>query len=219
MTFIEKVKAALFNPGMFYQRIRTEVGIIEAFKYLIILSIVYTVMALISSFFITLFLSSIFLGNYPSPLFTLASYSIFGIFQVVASVIWFFVLIVGSFILAGIMHLLTKIFGGKNDFSATYKVTVYSLTPVLLIGWIPYVGVLTYFYAWYLYIKGLSILHDISIGRAFLVTLIPIIIISILVGALAFFFLTSIFYTARTPIDMIPTGKISSILSKYLGMY
>jgi len=216
MTLIEKVKAVLFSPSMFFQRIKAEVEIIEAFKYLIILSIVYIVMSFVSTFLFYYLLSSIFygMGYYPYTSM-MPMYGIPGIFSFIMYGFIFVALIIGPFITAAIMHVLTKIFGGKNDFSATYKVTVYSMTPTLIIGWMPYVGIFASFYAWYLYIKGLSILHDISIGRAFLVTLIPIIIIVMIVGALVFLFLTTI----MTPIGMVPTGEIFSILSKYFGMY
>ncbi|MDI6826564.1 MAG: YIP1 family protein [Candidatus Aenigmarchaeota archaeon] len=217
MTFIEKVKTASLNPNMFYQRIKAEVGIIEAFKYLIILSIGYTIMSFVSSLFLSYFLFSIFYGiGYPS---IIPVYGIFGFGSLIRSGFTFVGLMIGPFISAGIMHLFTKMFGGKNDYSATYKVTVYSSTPTLVIGWIPYVGWLVSFYSLYLFIKGLSILHDISMSRAFLVILIPIIIVVIIMGAIAFFWLTSILYTYRTPIDMIPTGQIYSILSKYFDIY
>ena len=189
MNLIEKIRKVLSEPSRFFEEIKREVGITEAFKYSIILSVVYTIL------YSLLNLSISYLA-YPSfiPLFSgFVGFSFIRISFIFAG------LIISPFIGAGFLHLFVKMFGGKNNYEATYRVVVYSSTPSLLIGWIPLVGFIGAPYGWYLSVKGLSLLHNISMGRAFLSTIIPIFLIAILVGGLAFLYISSIYRTAVIP--------------------
>jgi hypothetical protein len=194
MLVIEKAKAVLLRPSYFFRAVKNEVGIIEAFKYNLILSIFYMVMSFISSFLLSYLFYSIFsgMGYYPSQSI-MPMYGIYSIFTLLIYGFLFFGLIIGPFIVAAIMHVLTIIFGGRGNFSSTYKVTIYSDTAVLVFGWFPYIGPLSYLYSLYLYIKGLSILHNISMGRAFLITMIPLVAIIVLIS-LIFLYILGIFY-------------------------
>jgi hypothetical protein len=197
MNIIEKIKKVLFNPTEFFEEVKKEVGIGEAFKYLVIISLTY---AIILMFFMAIL--SLFMGFFPA---------FFGIFVFLIPLGIFSLSLIGSFVGAAILHLFVKILGGKGDYSATYKASVYSSTPSLLLGWIPYVSLLVFVYTFYLTLKGFSILHEISMGRAFLVLFIPALIIGLILIGLVFIYLTGILYsgalrTTTTSYEQVPMG-------------
>lgn len=191
MLFLEKIKKILFKPTEFFREIKKEVGVGEAFKYLAIVSLIYVVLTMVLKFISSFFFID-FLG-----------------FSFVMIIGVYVLSLVGSFVGAGILHLFVKIFGGKNDYSATYKASVYSSTPTLLLGWVPWLNAAVSFYSWYLSIKGLSILHEVSTGRAFLITLVPVIIILGIIFFIIFLFLSAV-YTSPIYAPMI--GSFLSIL-------
>ena len=203
MEIFDKIKKVLLRPTEFFTEIKKEVGVGKAFKYLALISLVYAVLLTIF-----MFIFSIFLGG-------------FGLFfLLVLPIIIYFISLIGSFVGAGFMHLFVKMFGGKGDYSATYKVSVYSATPTFLLGWIQFVNLFVSIYSFYLYLKGLSILHDISMGRAFLIAIIPAIIIVAIVFAFIFIFLFGMivpsFYTGSIT-ETIPyeyTGYAWQIMTK-----
>ena len=94
------------------------------------------------------------------------------IYKLIASVI-------GLFILAGIMHLILVFFGVKKGYEATFRALAYA-TPIVLLTWIPLIGILALIYGWYLAVVGLSRAHKISQSTAFIATLIPVIILLLL---------------------------------------
>ena len=192
---LEKIKKVLTKPAEFFTEVKSEVGIGNAFKYLAIISLVYVVLMMIFMFIFSLVLgasyrSLIGYGLFPFSLFA-------GIFVFALPIAIYLISLLGSFVGAGVIHLFAKMFGGKGDYSATYKASVYSSTPSLLFGWIPYLNILVGIYSLYLYLKGLSILHEISMGRAFLIAILPGIIVAIVILAFVFIFLFGVY---------VPTG-------------
>ncbi len=100
---------------------------------------------------------------------------------------------ISTFIFVGIFHLLTKLFGGKEGYSQTLKAYVYGFTPSILFSWIPFIGIIGVFYGVYLFVQSLSIIQSISKSKAFLVWLIPILVI-IIIFVLAALIVGSMFF-------------------------
>jgi len=104
--------------------------------------------------------------------------------------------LMGTFITAGIYHIIAMIFGARKSYSETYKAFTYASTPFLIIGWVSILLILVHFYAyigaaiiiavWSLIvlIKGLSKLQEISGKRAAAIVLLPVIVVGVLVAAL-----------------------------------
>jgi hypothetical protein len=88
--------------------------------------------------------------------------------------------IIITFVLAGIFHIFAKLFGGSSGYVETYKAYVYGFTPSILFSWIPYIGILGLIYGVYIFIKGISLLHGLPSGKAFLVWFIPVLILGII---------------------------------------
>jgi len=212
MEIFEKIKKVLLRPTEFFTEVKKEVGFGKAFKYLAVISLVYVVLLMIMMFFFSMALG-VGYGSFISSMFA-------GFFIFILPIIIYCISLVGSFVGAGFVHLFAKMFGGKGDYSATYKVSVYSSTPTLLFGWINYVNLFVSIYSFYLYLKGLSILHDVSMGRAVLIAIIPgIIIVAIIFAFVIFFLFGMISQTAYTAsiTETIPyeyTGYAWQIMTK-----
>jgi len=93
----------------------------------------------------------------------------------------FVLTIILTFLFVGIFHISAKIFGGNASYDGTYKAYVYGFTAATLFGWIPYVGIIGLIYGVYCFVKGISFIHAITTGKAFLTWLFPIILCAILI--------------------------------------
>ena len=86
-----------------------------------------------------------------------------------------------SLLFAGaIIHICSKIVGGKGDYTATVRAFSLSETPMAAIGWIPFLGFLAPIWGLILMVMGIRDYHDISTIRAVIAVLLPAIVIIIL---------------------------------------
>jgi len=93
-------------------------------------------------------------------------------------------LLISTFIFAGIVHLFAILFKGQGKYEDTYKSLVYGSAPILMFGWIPFFAIIPVLYSLFIEIKGITKLHNVSMGRAAAIVLTPIILISTLIIAL-----------------------------------
>jgi hypothetical protein len=71
------------------------------------------------------------------------------------------------FVDAALLHLIAaRLLGGRGSYEATFRVVCYA-SAVNLFTWVPFVGLLAQIYEIYLAALGLSAVHRIGIGRAF----------------------------------------------------
>ncbi len=93
---------------------------------------------------------------------------------------------VGIFLTALVTHLLVILVvgSGHSGFGATFRIVAYS-SVTSLVGWIPFIGWLASLYRLYLATVGIREMHATTTGRAFLVVLLPAILILVLVVVLA----------------------------------
>ncbi|MEM5811652.1 MAG: YIP1 family protein [Candidatus Aenigmatarchaeota archaeon] len=175
MSFIEKIKKVILSPTEFFERIKYEEGVMKAFIYFAILSSIVVI-------FVTLTLN-LLISSYSGNLLRLLPSlgELVKLVGIMISIIFYITILIGSFIVAGLAHLFLKLAGGKGDYSMTYKGIVYASTPILLLGWVPFVGIIPTIYSFYLNLKGLSVLHSISMKKVFLVVwVIPLVILGII---------------------------------------
>jgi hypothetical protein len=91
------------------------------------------------------------------------------------------------FITGSWTHLFVRAFGGRKGYGNTMKAFAYGNTPLLLFGWIPFVGMLFSIWALVLNIIGIGQLHGISTGRAVgavLLGIVVLVIIGVVIGVL-----------------------------------
>jgi hypothetical protein len=88
---------------------------------------------------------------------------------------------IGVFIVAGIAHLLVRLVVGVTNagFGATFRVAAYT-SVTSLVSWIPFVGGLLALYGIYLAMVGIREIHSTTTGKAFVVVLLPVIVIVVL---------------------------------------
>jgi hypothetical protein len=193
MSFFEKIKTVIQHPSDFFERIKSEEGIGKTFIYLAVLSLINLATGIISLTFNVPYISQLSsLSNYLPSLGKFSSVVSLGI-----PIGIYILTVVGTFVIAGFIHLFIRLLGGKGSYSFTYKGIVYASTPSLLLGWIPYVGFIPGIYAFYLELKGLSKLHQIGMGRVFVaifvVPFLLIFLIALALAGVAYIYITSIF--------------------------
>ncbi|MEM5801753.1 MAG: Yip1 family protein [Candidatus Aenigmatarchaeota archaeon] len=186
----EKIFYSIFKPEMFFEKIKS-----ENFS---------------STFFYLLFISSITLS------LQIILFYIGIKFNPNDNIIKFFENFVGtislSFLATGVFHVFAKIFGGKSNYRGTYQAYVYGFTVTNFLVWVPYIGSISVIYGVYVFIKGISTIHEISAGKAFLSWFTPILIITIIllvlfliVGVAIFSYIAGIYYANPEMLNSLET--------------
>jgi hypothetical protein len=116
-----------------------------------------------------------------------------GFLGMAAGIIAVFMLI--SIIIGGIigilvgslwMHIWVYAVGGRKGVGQTIKSMAYGSTPSLVLGWIPFLGIIGVIWSIVVSIIGIRQLHEISTGRAVLAYIIGAIIIPIIIVIVIF---------------------------------
>ena len=118
-------------------------------------------------------------------------------------VIVFLMALVGGFIVtlifAAWLHLWVYILGGRKGIMQTFKAIIYSNTPRLLLGWIPFIGFIFGLWSLVLSILGIRELQEISTTKAILAVAIAVMIPLILLILLAAWFMISYMTVSGMP--------------------
>jgi hypothetical protein len=96
--------------------------------------------------------------------------------------LFFLFYLLGIFLEGLIIHAFVLLMGGTKGVRQTVKTTMYASTPFLLLGWIPFISIIAYIWSLVLLVIGLKENHEMELGNAILVVLIPIILVIILIG-------------------------------------
>jgi len=174
---LERLKLSILHPNQLFERVKNEEGYTEPLKFYLVIVIVYAIVGIAATSFVSAFLFPFKLLGIGSMLNAL-SYIMF--------VVSAFASIIGTFIGAGILHVFALIFGAKKGYNNTYKAMVYSAGPSLFILPVMFLSIINpvilvgaaaiYILMLALYIKGISRLHEISAVRAFLAIFVPLLI-------------------------------------------
>ncbi|MEM5777597.1 MAG: Yip1 family protein [Candidatus Aenigmatarchaeota archaeon] len=160
LNVFQKIVYSLLKPESFFKEIKNE-PFSATFLYLLFISfislVLQTILFLIGVSFYQDAAIEVFFGD-------------------------FIIDILLSFIGAGVFHIFAKILGGRSNYNGTFQAYVYGFTPAILLGWIPYIGIIGLIYGVYIFVRGISFIHEISMSKAFFVWFIPILILVIIVG-------------------------------------
>lgn len=156
----KEIKRFLFEPSKAFKKRRgTKPGV--AFRFILPLLVVFSILSgVVSSLFG--FSALVLIGG------------IIGAF-----VIDLLAILIGAIIL----HIFAYLFGARKGFNQTLKVVIYSAIPGFVLGWIPFIGIIGGIWGIVLEIIGLTQLQGMSMGRAVLAVLLPIIILLVIVVA------------------------------------
>lgn len=192
--FIDNVKGFLLNPTETLIAHRDE-SIGDAMKYFITFLVIYGVLTgIVLGLFMGMIggIASAEAGMGAIGVSSIAALGTIG--MVILSI--FFIIIFGAialFIGGIILHIFVYIAGGRKGLTTTVRAIIYSVTPNLIFGWIPFIGILAGFWTLALEILAIKELHEISTTRAFVAVFLPAIVIAVLF----FFFLAAL--VAATP--------------------
>ncbi|HLC52850.1 MAG TPA: YIP1 family protein [Candidatus Nanoarchaeia archaeon] len=179
MSFFGGLKNLFFHPNIFFECVKEE-GLKPAFFAFLLFAVL--------SGLIEAVISVLSDGIYPGSLLLslLFEGQVFGAIAVVVLLKLLFIL-GGSFILAGIFHLSLKLVKGQGKYQDTYKIFAYSLIPLLLIGLIPWIGLLGLVYSLVLLVIGLPKYHlipSLRVSLTIIVTWLALSVISFVIGVL-----------------------------------
>ena len=187
--FINKVKGFLLDPTETLIAHKNE-SIGDAMKYFITFLVIYGVL--------TGAMVGILMGMVGGMAGVEAGMGLLGVgslaaFGIIGTVIFttIFIIIcgaIGLFIGGIILHIFVWIAGGRKGLTTTIRAVIYSITPNLIFGWIPLVGLLAMFWTLALEILAIKELHEISTTRAFVAVFMPAIVLAVL----SFFFLAAL---------------------------
>ena len=94
-------------------------------------------------------------------------------------------ILIGTFIVGFIFYIV----GGRNGIEQTIKVVMYSLTPFLLLSWLPIIGIFAGLWSLLLEIIGIRHFHDLTTGRLVIATILSLVILIII----ALYFIAVVF--------------------------
>ena len=126
------------------------------------------------------------------PMVSMLSLEYFGAYTgAVLAIAAFITVIIGSlisfFIGGAILHLFALGFGGKKKYQETLNAVAASITPTILLGWIPFVSIWTLIQSTVVMVLGISKKQKLPIFKSALTIAIPIIILLAIVPLYMFY--------------------------------
>lgn len=173
-----KARDVFISPKKFFNSIKKERGKKIAFLYFAILSLISVIGSFIAM-------------NFNLPI--LASQSFFSAYIGIGGIFIDYIFsLISIFITVFFAHviLFKGFLKGKGDYATSFRLIVYSYTPILFLGWIKYADIIALIYYLYLLYQGMQILHGISERGA---KIWAIILAIIFVGASLLIAIVSIF--------------------------
>jgi hypothetical protein len=191
------MKGFLLSPVETFQKVRdTDLG--DSLKYYLILLVINAILSAIVGIAIVSAIWMTFSGIFeqmglPLPAIAGAGVVLFAIMMIIVQFI--FVFIIGAW-----LHLFVYLLGGRKGYLQTLKSVIFGSTPAMLIGWIPFIGILAGIWSIALEILGIRELQEMSTGKAALAVILAILIIVIIIIAIAALFFIA--YSEITPMPI-----------------
>ena len=184
----QKAKLVLREPTVFFSHLRTkEKGVRDAFKFYAIFSLVGIILTILVHPLNTAIWKGIFF-----PMAEALSSTSTGQ-MAVTQIINYVLGLPFSFVMAGILHVWILIWSGREPYSKTYQLSVYSATPYFLFGWIPILGSLVFIYWLVLIIIGTQHVQRIPKTKSMLMYILPIaLLILFLIAVFGWAFMTQL---------------------------
>lgn len=173
--FWDEVQEILKEPKSAFEKISKEKFGKKAIYYLAFLLVLGSLMRTLTDVFIqpyiSEFIAKLLQIQFERPEFTIDTAFYYIIVSTIAVV--FIIGPIYTVITTVILHVWTKIFGGKGNLKDSAKLYIYAITPGYLLGWIPVLGSLSWFYVVYLLIIGSQKINGLSKRKATLIFGVP----------------------------------------------
>lgn len=195
MDFVEKVQVFLMEPSKAFDAAKGE-NLNEAIKYYVVIAAIYSALSAVVFVLMSSTIGRMMGGLNPGML--MGGGMVTGgaaVLFVSSLILW----IVSAFIGGAILHIFVYIVGGRNGIEQTVKAVMYGSTPGLLLGWIPFIGVIAWIWSVVVEILGIRQLHEITTGKAVL----AVVLLFVVAGILSIIFAAVI---AAFIFGMVPSG-------------
>lgn len=187
-TMIPKIKGFLFNPVETFRNSRTDETRAVVFYFsvlLLFLAVLYAVLEFVLLFFVYL------LSAASSSAQTMSSGTpeyapLVMVFIVPLAAFVGILILVSLFMLVFSLwtHLWVYLLGGRKGFFQTLHALLYSMTPNMLLGWIPLVGLFASLWSLVLMFFGIRELQELDDGRTIGVILLAVFLPMVVLGIL-----------------------------------
>ena len=167
LSHMQKIGKIFSNPFGFFDEVREDSIKNSFLLYLFSLLIVMGV-GVIFAFLFGMMLSGV------------SRFSVSSFIGFIFYPIMFVLGLAATFVYAGIVHLMMKMFNGRGSFTDSYNACTYSLIPVAIISVVPLLGFLGIIYGIVLMTFGLSKYHEISKGKAIISACAPVFVFILL---------------------------------------
>ena len=186
MKYIKKGISFLTTPGESLDSEKaTTFG--DAFKYLLVLGIIVSVLGAVVAAFSTSFaFSFIPSGSLPVEATPFISAPFIFVTSLVGSYVG---LVIGALIWGLWLHLWVYIVGARKGIEQTMKSVFYGCTPNYLLGWIPLVNIIAAIWCFILTGMGIVKYQEMTGGKAALAIIIALVIPVVIIGVLLVTFL------------------------------
>lgn len=180
--FLRDTKQVIRFPKKFFASYQSkkQSPISDRVIYFALITILGSILGLIYSFVIRPVLTSTFPQSFPAfetqpTIAEAVSVLLIGMVMVVLL----------SFVWAGILHGWFKLFKAKGTYQDSYTIFAYSRAPLSLFGWIPFIGGLSGLYTLYLMAVGAHNIHGFSMRKSILL-IVPIVILVIVLQIVSY---------------------------------
>ncbi len=189
MDLIEKVKGFLLEPTRSFETSKEE-PLEEALKYYLLIAAVYSLLSAIITGIIYSVIYSV-VNPLVSKYYVLKAPN--GFTETFGDFFMLFILmLICVFIWGAILHVFAYLLGGRWHISRSIKVALYSSTPLMLLGWIPVLGIFGWIWVGALNVVGLHQYQDLPEGKAIAAVLAPIILLLLAVLAILIILISTI---------------------------
>jgi hypothetical protein len=181
----ETIRGVLTDPAGTFSNMRREGGLGAPMAYYVMVAWVGSAMAMLYQYFFQSGFAA--LAKSPNPTLQMMST---GIFVVVWIAVLPILLVLGSFIGSGILHLSLMICqGAKQPFETTYRTYCYARGSAAVLLIIPFCGgFASWVWALVALCIGVTRTHEITSGRAVLAVLLPTIVCCVAIAVLGMMF-------------------------------
>jgi hypothetical protein len=190
--FVTTVKGFLMSPAEAFKQVGAK-SLGAAYQYYAMLVLIFSILFGI----VTLIMGAVMLNTLVQevsmiPLVgTLLSTNLakFGTFiattQLFVVYLVFLTLLFGVFFVGFFLHLFVLLMDGKKGVRETIKTTMFAATPMLLLGWIPFIGILGGIWSFVLLILGLRDNNGLSLEKSVIAAILPVVLwwILLILGA------------------------------------
>jgi hypothetical protein len=190
--FVTTVKGFLMSPAEAFKQVGAK-SLGAAYQYYAMLVLIFSILFGI----VTLIMGAVMLNTLVQevsmiPLVgTLLSTNLakFGTFiattQLFVVYLVFLILLFGVFFVGFFLHLFVLLMDGKKGVRETIKTTMFAATPMLLLGWIPFIGILGGIWSFVLLILGLRDNNGLSLEKSVIAAILPVVLwwILLILGA------------------------------------